>query len=323
MFEPAFKVMLTLARAGEALDVGEVVRRSHESTSAVRRVLEEYPRWFAVEPRRSVGLTPQGERALLRELAHRMPLYQRDDRRAATPEEIAYFAEIAAFRGRVKRSLDQTRATVETVFRRATLLVERGETQRGIAFLGDADLTAVATDRRAPGFRGVVFDVDRDVLHAIEEHAARTPGSRLQAVHADLTEPMPRAAARRFGAAFLDPPYTPAGVGVFLSRAREALKPDGRAYLSLGESGRARHLALERQRAILELGWLVEEVIPDFNEYDGAHSIGATASLYVLSQTPQTRVLRSDEFDRAALYTRRRTASAPTDRGARRPGRGD
>lgn len=314
MYEPAFKVMLTLARAGKELDVGEVVRRSHESTSAVRRVLDEYPRWFAVEPQRSVALTPEGERALLRELAHRTPVYQHDGPRPATAEEIAYFSEIAAFRGRVKRSLDQTRATVETTFRRATLLVERGEAQRGIAFLGDADLTAVATDRRAPGFRGVVFDVDRDVLRAIEEHTTRTPESRLEAVRADLTEPLPRPTQRRFGAAFLDPPYTPAGVGVFLSRAREALKPDGRAYLSLGESGRARHLALERQRTILELGWLAEEVIPDFNEYEGAHAIGATASLYVLSQTPQTRVLREDEYDRKALYTR----SALTKRGAPR-----
>ncbi len=52
-----------------------------------------------------------------------------------------------------------------------------------------------------------------------------------------------------------------------------------------------------------EIGFLIEEMIPDETEYDGAESIGARSSLMVCAVTPQTRALAEDRLT-GDLYTR-------------------
>ena len=53
--------------------------------------------------------------------------------------------------------------------------------------------------------------------------------------------------------------------------------------------------------------FMTTSVLPDFHEYDGAESIGARSSLYVLEKTPQTRALVAPDESAGSgpLYTRR------------------
>jgi predicted methyltransferase len=108
----------------------------------------------------------------------------------------------------------------------------------------------------------------------------------------------------RFGAVFTDPPYAIEGFRLFVSRAVELLKPDGRLYVCFGQSRRASERGLQKQRVLTDAGLLVEAVFQDFNEYDGAESIGSRSALWRCRVTPETRPLVRGEAQ-GPLYTSR------------------
>ncbi|MDH5493711.1 MAG: bis-aminopropyl spermidine synthase family protein, partial [Myxococcales bacterium] len=124
----------------------------------------------------------------------------------------------------------------------------------------------------------------------------------------DVRDPLPRKLLGRFGCVFADPPYAPEGFALFISRAIELLKPDGRVYLCFGASRRASERGLEKQRLLTEAGLLVEAVIPDFNAYVGAESIGARSDLWILRATPKSRPLVRGRVE-GELYSSRSSAS--------------
>jgi hypothetical protein len=97
-----------------------------------------------------------------------------------------------------------------------------------------------------------------------------------------------------------DPPYTLAGVRLFLSRAAAALRPGGRVFLSFGSRRQETTFCL--QEDIVRMGFAIESLVPDFNRYVGAGVLGGTSGLYRLVATRELQPLvtgRSDE----PLYT--------------------
>lgn len=274
----------------------ELVRRSGEAHSAITTLTsKEKPKWFA-DAGQQLRLSEKGLAALARELVARVP--------AMAEDELVDALEVhAKERPRVKRELDQVFATLPSVARRARRLVESGEAQRGLLFLGDDDLASVAVAlllRAAGDERAVhVLDIDSELVSFFEARAELG----LQALHHDLREPLPRKWQSRFGAVFTDPPYAPRGFALFASRAASALKPDGRLYIQMGWSRRARERGMAKQRILSEMGFLVEEMIPEATEYDGAESIGARSALMICAVTPQTRPFAEKRLE-GDLYTR-------------------
>ena len=67
--------------------------------------------------------------------------------------------------------------------------------------------------------------------------------------------------------------------------------PDGRLYVCFGQSRRAAERGLQKQRVLGDAGLLVEAVFEDFNQYDGAESIGSRSALWRCRVTPQTKPL--------------------------------
>jgi len=218
---------------------------------------------------------------LARELIARAP-----DERDAPDWEEAY-AAIAAARGAPKRELDQVYVTTDTAVRRAQVLLEAGEHQRGLVFLGDDDLTSAAVQLAGAGRKVTVLDSDSDVLAVLRRHADAR-GWEHETIQHDLREPMPRALKGRFGAVFT-----------------EMLKPDGRLYVCFGQSRRASERGLQKQRVLADAGLLVEAVFEDFNEYVGAEAIGSRSALWRCRVTPETRPLVRGEVE-GPLYTSRR-----------------
>jgi predicted methyltransferase len=108
----------------------------------------------------------------------------------------------------------------------------------------------------------------------------------------------------RYGAVFTDPPYAIEGFRLFVSRAAEMLKPDGRLYVCFGQSRRASERGLQKQRVLGEAGFLVEAVFEDFNHYQGAEAIGSRSALWRCRVTPETRPLVRGEVE-GPLYTSR------------------
>ena len=302
MNEGVFRVLEALGH-GRDVSRTELVRESGEAHSVITQLGKDKPKWFE-----SAGehfqISRIGLAALGRELyARKTP--PMDD------ALLDAFRELVSGRPRVKRELDQVHATLPCVLRRARLLVESGEAQRGLIFFGDDDLTALAVglvlDRRPGGEHDDkairVIDIDDEILAFYESHP------RIQPMRHDLRDPLPRELQRKFGAVFTDPPYTTEGFALFLSRAVTALKPDGRVYAQLGHSRRARERGLHKQRVIAEIGLLVHAWHPHFGEYDGAESIGSRSDLAVLEMTPQTKPLSEDRFGDDVAYTR----DAPED----------
>ena len=258
--------------------------------------LQRYPKWFEQSGGDVRGSTV-GLAALARELV------ARGASAPERPEWRSEYAAIAAKRSEPKRALDQVYVTTDTAVRRAELLVRSGEHQRGLVFLGDDDLTSAATQLAGAGRKVTVLDTDEDVLRVLSEAAASRRWD-IDTVTHDLRNPIPRSLERRFGAVFTDPPYAVEGFALFVSRAIEMMKPDGRLYVSFGFSRRASERGLQKQRALCEAGLLVEAVLEDFNAYDGAEAIGSRSSLWRCAMTPETRPLVRGRVE-GPLYTSR------------------
>jgi len=206
---------------------------------------------------------------------------------------------IVDLRPKPKRHFDQFGATEETLAARANFLAERGFlTDSKILFLGDYDLTSLACLSRAKNTELWVLDVDNEVLRIIKD---QTKGKVLTVQH-NLANPLPKKLLACFDLVFTDPPYTPEGMALFLSRAIQALTAGERARVSFayGSLDPVRVLAL--QGKILEHGMIIEELRPRFNEYLAAKTIGDVSDLYVLRSTAKAHPLIRGEHQ-GKIYT--------------------
>jgi predicted methyltransferase len=295
VYEGAFRILRALGD-GRSLSREEVVRAAGEASSVVREVTERYAKWFDDDGGR-IRCSERGLAALARELVAR---------NASETSEVSWHAAyeaMAAERSTPKRALDQVYVTTDTAVRRAELLIEAGEHQRGLVLLGDDDLTSAAVQLAGAGRKVTALDTDDEILQILARHAEQHAWE-LETVHHDLREPIPKAMRGRYGAVFTDPPYAVEGFRLFVSRAAEMLKPDGRLYVCFGQSRRASERGLQKQRVLAEAGFLVEAVFPDFNWYEGAEAIGSRSALWRCRVTPETRPLVRGEAD-GELYTSR------------------
>ncbi len=295
MYEGAFRILRALGD-GRSLSHGDIVHAAGEASSVVREVIDRYPKWFEDEDRQ-FRCSERGLAALARELV------ARECAEPGTAPWHAAYEAIAGERRTPKRALDQIYATSDTVTRRAQLLIEAGEHQRGLVFLGDDDLTSAAVQLAGAGRKVTALDTDEDVLGILARHA-ELQGWEHDTVHHDLRQPIPRAMRGRYGAVFTDPPYAEEGFRLFVSRAAEMLKPDGRLYVCFGQSRRASERGLQKQRVLGEAGFLIEAVFEDFNHYEGAEAIGSRSALWRCRVTPETKPLLHGEIE-GELYTSR------------------
>lgn len=296
MNEGVFRVLNALGH-GREVSRSETLRRSAEAHSVLTDLSKSKAKWFDIAGE-SFKLSNVGLAALAREAHARRPALSVE----ALVEKLR---QLTRERPAVKREFDQVHATLESVAKRARILVERGDVQRGLLFFGDDDLAALAVglllDENGDDKKLTVLDLDDEILAFYEDHP------RIQTVKHDLRDPLPSKLRNRFGTVFTDPPYASAGFGLFAARAVQALKADGRLYMQLGFSRRARERGLAKQRLLLEMGFLVEAAEPDAAHYDGAESIGSVSTLLTLAMTPQTKAPNEEALrvaGEAGLYTR-------------------
>ena len=182
-----------------------------------------------------------------------------------------------------RRRLDHVAATPDTCVRRAEFLANRYWLRGArVLFLGDHDLTSLALALLRTGARTSVVDVDDQLLEYIAGAAARH-GVEVDCVFADLRLGLPPALRESADLVFSDPPYTPEGVRLFVSRGCQAVRRDERSRLLLcyGYGERQPSLGFKVQAVLHELRILIEEVQPQFNRYAGAQAIGSASALYV------------------------------------------
>jgi N4-bis(aminopropyl)spermidine synthase len=287
------------------------------SAAAARREVEDVLR------RLDPWLERAGERyALTEEAAGELPSVLPDrppvDERALA----ATMAELAAGLPPPVWSLDHVPATAATMAARAAYLAGAYDLAGAtLLCVGDHDLTSVAVTLAEPGVRALVVDVDQRLLAYLDQVAARL-GLPITTAYGDLRVGLPASFAGRADLAFTDPPYTPDGVGLFVTRALEGLARTGRervvfAYAAAGHQlGRG----FRTQSVLHELRLLIEAALPRFNRFAGAEAIGAASTLYVCRPTRWTwPVVDRAEPGRAdpRIYTRgsaaAEAASPPPD----------
>jgi hypothetical protein len=273
---------------GDWHPLGELVAATATSRRSVGEVLRRLEPW--------VELDRGGDRARAREgaVAALAAAFQAGAAPApAAAEEAALAASMAAIMGGLPapaRHLDHVPATAATAARRARFLAETFDLGgASVLCLGDHDLTSLALLHLAPAAEAAVVDVDERVLGHVDA-VARDRGWRVRTVFADLRVELPRSLAGRFDLVFSDPPYTPAGVRLFLRRGLEALRRGefARVLFCYGFGERQPALGLKVQAVVQELRLVAEAILPAFNRYQGAEAIGGASALYVCRPTRRT-----------------------------------
>ncbi|HXM57463.1 MAG TPA: bis-aminopropyl spermidine synthase family protein, partial [Candidatus Dormibacteraeota bacterium] len=181
------------------------------------------------------------------------------------------------------RSLDHVAATPATAAARARFLAETFDLARAtVVCLGDHDLTSLALAQLCPSADVRVVDVDERILAFVAGTAAER-GWRVTPVFADLRVELPPTLRESADLVFTDPPYTPAGMRLFLARGLESLRRRdvGRVVFCYGFGERQPALGLNVQAVFHGLHLVAEAILPRFNRYAGAEALGGVSSLYV------------------------------------------
>src|SRR5580692_10978457 len=225
------------------------------------------------------------------------------------PAALAEAAGLAEGAPAPQRDLDQVPATAETVLKRGHYLLRRFDLRGAhVICVGDHDLTSLGMFLAggADGLRVSVVDIDERLLEYIGTEAGRR-GFDVRCYVADLRLGLPPGLHGQGQAVFTDPPYTPEGVHLFVTRGLQGLgdQRNGRVLLAYGFGEQQAALGLAVQQALGPLQLTYEAVLPGFNRYTGAQAIGSAAALYVLRPTRRTPAAAAASADgiRPEMYT--------------------
>ncbi|MFE0454734.1 GNAT family N-acetyltransferase [Streptomyces sp. NPDC058914] len=197
-------------------------------------------------------------------------------------------------------AIDQSHCTPETKVRRVLALLAAGALPGGsLLLVGDDDLVslAVAVVGDVLGSpiveRVTVVDISPEILAYIRKVSAGL-GTRVETVEHDLRRPLPAELHGGFDVAMTDPPYTPEGARLFLSRAVEGLRPGPAHSIFFSFGGKSPDEMLEVQREIMALGLVTNGYIRNFNEYEGSGILGGVGFFQHLLTTTSTASRQGD-----------------------------
>jgi N4-bis(aminopropyl)spermidine synthase len=215
-------------------------------------------------------------------------------------------SSIKAAAPRPLRALDHVPATPQTAVRRALWMDGTFDLSGAtVLCIGDHDLTSVALCLLNPEIHVVVVDIADDVLEFIANQALANDLD-IRTVYADFRFGLPTVARGTADVVFTDPPYTPEGVQLFLTRGLQGIKDrkNGRLLMAYGFGDHQPSLGLKVQNSVGALSLAYEAILPNFNQYDGAQAIGSASDLYVCRPTPATwRLIDRSARSPVNIYT--------------------
>ncbi|KUO14233.1 hypothetical protein AQJ58_01655 [Streptomyces sp. DSM 15324] len=204
-------------------------------------------------------------------------------------------------------AIDQSHCTAETKVRRVLALLTAGALPGGsLLLIGDDDLVSLAVAVVGDVLGGpivervTVVDISAEILDYIQKVAGGL-GTRVETVQHDLRHPLPERLHGQHDVAMTDPPYTPEGARLFLSRAVEGLRPGPAHSVFFSFGGKSPDEMLEVQREIMALGLVTHGYIRNFNEYEGSGILGGVGFFQQLLTTTSTASRQGDYS--GPLYT--------------------
>jgi predicted methyltransferase len=215
----------------------------------------------------------------------------------------------------VDTTLDQSKNTVETAIQRVCYFYEKGALEgKDILYIGDDDFSSVSTGLLSKIFYPneelnlipnsiTVVDIDKRILDNIQSHFTEN-NLMVNCVEYDLRNGPPTEILNKFDTVITDPPYSPNGLRLFLSRAISFLKPDVNKDIFLSYAHRSPDKTHELQQIINESGLAIMEILPRFNKYEGSELLGNETQMLHLKTTKVTKasILGSETFNNG-IYT--------------------
>lgn len=220
-------------------------------------------------------------------------------------EFTSMLGKLRAYLGRRPKPLpwlDQAHGTPETALKRALFMLEKGDVEgRRVIFLGDDDFTSIAVGLLRAAKEITVVDVDSRLLEAIQL-VSKEEDVGITCVEWDLRNPLPRQLCDEYDVVFTDPPYTIAGLTLFISRAITGLKKRKGAVVYLAFAHQTPKRMLIVQKTLSAMGLTIADLMPRFNTYKGAEMFANTTFLARLETTGKTKPLVTGTFAEK-LYT--------------------
>lgn len=229
------------------------------------------------------------------------------------------FTEIIRRRPHSTALYDQGYMTMDSVFRRVSIIARMGEAHgKKIALLGDDDLLSIALCLTVQPLNVTVLEIDERLVTFINQVAAELK-LPIAAGRWDLRTPLPAEYKGRFNVFVTDPSETMAGLKMFLSRGLYTLKAgEGRA----GYFGLTTIEASFKKWSELQL-WLmrtyplaITHILPGYAYYDNWIGLAKQTRGYGLE--PFKRMPRSTWFNSALLRLETLRDFAPKQMGKTR-----
>ena len=233
------------------------------------------------------------------------------------PDEFTYLnnlKDLLTSRPRPEFALDQSHADFSTIVKKVLYLLKKGDLEgRKIIFLGDDDVTSLALGLTNLANEITVVDVDNRVLEFICQSAEKLNFENFSVLNHDLRESCPSEIMNKYDVVVMDPPYTNEGLRLFLKRARQVVKSsikiEHKVYPIIGKKcllsfgNKPPEEMRKIQSSILDHGFIINEMLPDFNHYKGASIIGKFSHLYYLQSVITPNDKYNLDFSLHPIYT--------------------
>jgi len=281
------RVLTSIHRSGKigTKDIAKDARLPIPVTAAIRRELEKEG---LVARKGGAILTTTGKYYVASSLGlSEASLTSPDNVEGEYTNQLHLFQKIMVGRPPASPELDQVHATPETSLKRARYMKENGDLDgRKILFLGDDDLTSIASSILGSARKIAVLDVDVRLVDYISNVSADN-NLKIECIEHDLRDPLPEEHLNKYDVFITDPPYTVEGLKLFLSRGLQSLRPrkTANAYFSFADKPPLEMLKVNR--ALNDMGMYISELIPRFNTYIGAEIFANTTSIYRVTVTEE------------------------------------
>lgn len=226
-------------------------------------------------------------------------------------KERAMIESIFDNRPEVDVTVDQSKCIPETSLERAILCARNNSLiGKKILCVGDDDLVSVSIGlllkklfpgKKVTGTEVHVLDLDSRFLNYIE-NIATVEELPIHCHHVDLRKPLDNTLLNQFDCFFTDPPYTLTGMRLFISRGVSALKKKKGLNVFFSFAHKSPDFNIKMMEEFLKIGLAVTEIIPRFNEYEGAEIIGNTSQMIILKTTEKSNSIIDDTYD-IPIYT--------------------
>lgn len=211
-------------------------------------------------------------------------------------------------------TIDQSKCTVETAVKRVIIALKNNAIiGKKIVCIGDDDLISISINlilkkifnNSIPyNTKIYVLDKDKRIIEYINKISEMFDLSLITCREVDFKKKMLKDNTKCFDTVFTDPPYTVNGMELFITRGIEGLKKETGLNIFLSYAHKSQDSMYKIESKILELGLSIYQIIPNFNEYEGAEILGNRGQMLILKTTSNENMAKNIGKDyEGVIYT--------------------